>query len=76
MNERLSWQEIVKRFPDQWVRLEEVETEPDNDATIVSAIVTKAGDLNGQDDVDAYEGKCWTTFVDGGNFFYIGLDAI
>ncbi len=76
MNERLTWQEIVKRFPDQWVRLEDVETEPDNDSTIVSAIVTKAGGVNGQDDVDAYEGKCWTTFVDSGRHFHIGIDII
>ncbi|MDE6968965.1 MAG: hypothetical protein K2P69_04225 [Eubacterium sp.] len=39
MSERLTWEEIQERYPDQWVGLEEVEYEPDNDATIKSAIV-------------------------------------
>lgn len=39
MSERLKWQEIQGKYPDQWVGLIEVEYEPDNDATIQSAIV-------------------------------------
>lgn len=39
MSERLTWEEIQERYPDQWVGLEEVEYEPDNDATIKTAIV-------------------------------------
>ena len=39
MNERLTWEQIQKKFPDKWVGLVEVEYEPDNDATIRSAVV-------------------------------------
>ena len=39
MSERLTWEEIQEKYPDQWVGLAEVEYEPDNDATIKSAIV-------------------------------------
>lgn len=39
-NKRLTWCEIAKRYPDQWVGLTEAEYEPDNDATIKSAVVT------------------------------------
>ena len=39
MSERLTWEEIQERYPDQWVGLVEVEYEPDNDATIKTAIV-------------------------------------
>lgn len=36
---RLTWKEIQSKYPDQWVGLIDVEFEPDNDATIKSAVV-------------------------------------
>lgn len=39
MAERKTWKEIQEKYPDQWVGLVEVEYEPDNDATIKSAVV-------------------------------------
>ena len=39
MSERLTWEQIQEKYPDQWVGLIEVEYEPDNDATIKSAVV-------------------------------------
>lgn len=39
MSERLTWEQIQNKYPDQWVGLTEVEYEPDNDATIKSAVV-------------------------------------
>ncbi|NBH13300.1 hypothetical protein D3Z36_03680 [Lachnospiraceae bacterium] len=39
MLERLTWEQIQERYPDQWVGLAEVEYEPNNDATIKSAVV-------------------------------------
>lgn len=39
MNEKLTWEQIQEKYPDQWVGLVEVEYEPDNDATIKSAVV-------------------------------------
>ena len=37
--ERLSWKEIQKMYPDQWVGLTDTEFYPDNRATIKSAVV-------------------------------------
>ena len=39
MAKRMSWAEIVAKYPDQWVGLTDVEYEPDNTATIKSAVV-------------------------------------
>ena len=39
MTERMTWSEIAKAYPNQWVGLTEVEYKPDNDATIQSAVV-------------------------------------
>ena len=36
---RMTWEEIKEKYPDQWVGLVDVEYEPDNDATIKSAVV-------------------------------------
>jgi Fe2+ or Zn2+ uptake regulation protein len=35
----MTWKEIVQAYPDQWVGITDVEYEPDNDATIASAVV-------------------------------------
>ena len=43
MNERLTWEEIAQKYPDQWVGLCDVEHEPDNSSTIKSAIVKYIG---------------------------------
>lgn len=39
MTDRLTWKQIQEKYPDQWVGLIDVEYEPDNDATIQSAVV-------------------------------------
>lgn len=39
MTERMTWEEIQEKYPNQWVGLVDVEYEPDNDSTIKSAIV-------------------------------------
>lgn len=38
-NERLTWKQIQEKYPDQWVGLVDVEYEPDNPASIKSAVV-------------------------------------
>lgn len=39
MRERLTWEEIQIKYPDQWVGLADVEYEPGNKASIKSAVV-------------------------------------
>lgn len=44
MCERLSWQEIQRRYPRQFVYLEDVEWSPANSTTVLSAVVAYASD--------------------------------
>ena len=39
MGERMTWEEIQEKYPDQWVGLVDVEWYPDNKATVKSAVV-------------------------------------
>ena len=39
MTERMTWPEIAKRYPNQWVGLTDVEREPESYSTIKSAVV-------------------------------------
>lgn len=39
MTERMTWPEIAKAYPNQWVGLTDVERDPDNYSTIKSAVV-------------------------------------
>lgn len=36
---RLTWEQIQKRYPNQWVGIADVEYEPDNESTIRCATV-------------------------------------
>ncbi len=46
MNERLTWEEIVKQYPDKWVGLSHVEWE--DGANVRSGIVEYVGDSGGE----------------------------
>ncbi len=74
-SDRLTWDQIKTQYPDQWVRLENVEWKPENDATVNSAIVTKAGSISTQDRCDAVHGKCFVIYVETGNSFHTGVVA-
>ena len=39
MENRMTWEEIQKKYPDQWVGLVDVEWCPDNTATVKSAVI-------------------------------------
>ena len=42
-DERLSWEEITEKYPDQWVGLVDVVNEENNYSTIESAVVKYTG---------------------------------
>ena len=73
--ERLTWDQIKEQYPDQWVRLEDVEFDKNNRSTVVSAIVAKAGNVVLQDRKDAAAGLCYNCFVESGKISYIGVVA-
>ena len=58
MRERMQWNDIVNRYPDRWVRLIDVEWEPDNAATVRSGIVEKVGVPTEEDWLDVGLGRC------------------
>ena len=70
---RLTWNQIKSKYPEQWVRLENVEWTPENDATVSSAVVAKAGDITTQDRRDAMHGKCFVIYVETGAFLHTGV---
>ena len=72
---RRTWEQIRKDYPEQWVRLENVEWVPGNDATVESAIVVKAGSITTQDRRDAMHGKCFVIYVDTGAYMNTGVVA-
>lgn len=72
MRDRLSWQEIVKRYPESWVRLEEVEHAEANSATVVSAVVTRVGEPSDQDIFDAMDGISEERYTYGGSVVRVG----
>ena len=43
MSNRLTWEEIQKNYPMQWVGLTDVQWNKDNDASIDSAVVSYCG---------------------------------
>ena len=55
VNQRMSWNEIVKKYPAMWVFLKDVKYEYEGSPTIVSAIVfDTANDGNVDDKTDFY----------------------
>lgn len=73
---RLTWSQIREKYPEQWVRLENVEWVPGNDATVDSAIVAKAGNITTQDRRDAMHGKCFVMYVETGVYLHTGAAVI
>ena len=41
--ERLTWREIMEKYPCKWVGLKDVEWDPNNDCVIKSAVVYRIG---------------------------------
>jgi hypothetical protein len=70
---RRTWEQIKKDYPEKWVRLEDVEWAPNNNATVESAIVTKADSITTQDRIDAKHGKCFVIYVDSGACINTGV---
>ena len=70
--DRMTWGEIVNRYPESWVRLEDVEHAEGNSATVVSAVVTRVGDPSDQDIFDAMDGLSEERYTYGGNIVRVG----
>jgi len=71
-SERLTWEEIQEKYPDQWVGMVDVKFEPDNDATVKSAIV-KYIDLSKSILTEMMlDGKCFSRYTTPDHVFWLG----
>ncbi len=70
--ERMTWEQIQEKYPDQWIGMVDVEYEPDNGATIHSAIVRYVGLPKGELTRMMLDGKCISRYTTPDNVFWLG----
>lgn len=74
---RLTYEEIQEKYPSQWATLAQVEWEPNNNATIKSAIVLYHGRPMGELTFmqTIVEGHLWSEYTtsDDGSFMSLGM---
>jgi hypothetical protein len=76
MGERLTWDEIKNKYPDQWVGMTDVEYKPDNSVSIKSAIVTYTGLSKAELTRMMLEGKCVSRYTTPDNKFQMGMIGV
>ena len=72
MEKRMTWDQIRQTYPDQWVKLVDVEWMPDNQATVKTAVVARIGDPTEQDLTDALEEKSCEMYTTPDNHLSMG----
>ncbi len=75
MAKRMSWPEIAKTYPDQWVGLTDVEYMPDNDATIQSAVVLYTDWSKDDLQMEQFktDGKVMAEYTNPNSLFQLGV---
>ena len=73
MSERMTWDEIQKRFPDQWVGLVDVEWYSDNVATVKSAIVKYTDKSKDELTMMMLRGEIDARYTTPDNLFQLGM---
>ena len=74
LSERLTWEQIQKKYPDRWVGIADVEYEEDNDSTIRYATVVyidKSKDELTEMQVDT-ESRILARYTTPDNIFQLG----
>lgn len=73
MGERMTWQEIKERYPDQWVGLTDVVYIDNDGISIESAIVKYTNKKKSELTVLALKGEIVSRYTTPDNIFQIGL---
>lgn len=75
MDKRMTWSEIVDKYPDQWVGLIDVEKEPDNYSTIKSAVVKYTGKTKNELTMEQIKtnGSMLARYTTPDNIFQLGV---
>lgn len=76
MDKRLAWEEIQQIYPDQWVGLVEVEYEPDNQASIKSAIVRYTDKTKAELTRMMLNGEIVSRYTTPDNIFQLGMVGV
>lgn len=76
MGERLTWAEIQKKYPDQWVGLVDVEWYPDNTATVKSAIVKYTDKPKDELTMMMLHGEVEARYTTPDNLFQLGMAGV
>ena len=76
MNERMTWNEIQKRFPDQWVGLVDVEWYSDNAATVKTAIVKYTDKSKDELTMMMLRGEVDARYTTPDNLFQLGMVGV
>ena len=72
-NVRMTWEEIQEKYPDRWVGLINVEYEPDNSATIKSAIVKYTDKSKGELTHMMLRGEIISRYTTPDHIFQLGM---
>ena len=74
METRMMWDQIRKKYPGMWVRLEQVQWEAEGSPDIASAVVAKytKSRPTTQDLKDAMDGICAMEYIEENNIFHTG----
>lgn len=76
MDERLTWEEIQEKYPDQWVGLVKVEYEPDNKASIKSAVVRYTDKPKAELTRMMLNGEIISRYTTPDNIFQLGMMGV
>lgn len=74
--ERLTWKEIQEKYPEQWVGLIDVEYKPDNNASILSAIVRYKDKSKDELTEMMLSGKCISRYTTPDGIFQLGMVGV
>ncbi|EOS37199.1 MAG: hypothetical protein K1W27_18470 [Lachnospiraceae bacterium] len=73
MENRMTWEEIQKKYPDQWVGLVDVEWCPDNTATVKSAVIKYTDKSKDELTIMMLRGEIDARYTTPDNFFQLGM---
>lgn len=74
--ERLTWDEIQKKYPDQWVGLVDVEWCADNSATVKTAIVKYVDKSKDELTMMMLHGEVDARYTTPDNCFQLGMAGV
>lgn len=76
MAERMTWEEIQEKYPDQWVGLIDVEYELNNQASIKSAVVKYTDKTKGELTRLMLDGEIISRYTTSDNIFQLGVMGV